>query len=60
MRYGQHEVAPVARDVPIYEAIFREVYRGIYPAVAPLSQRISDLQVQAVSVPVDASDSDAG
>jgi xylulokinase len=60
MRYGKHEVAPVASDVPIYEAIFREVYRGVYPAVAPLSQRISDLQAQGASAPADVSEVGSG
>jgi xylulokinase len=44
MRYGRREVAPEPRDVAIYEAIFASVYRGLYPAVAPLSQTISDMQ----------------
>jgi xylulokinase len=47
MRYGQHLVAPSAEDVPIYETLFAEIYRRFYPAVAPLSQTISDLQAAA-------------
>ncbi|MCD6031312.1 MAG: putative sugar kinase, partial [Thermomicrobiales bacterium] len=44
MRYGQYEVAPEPNDVLVYETIYTEVYRRFYPAVAPLSQTISDLQ----------------
>ena len=44
MRYGQQEIAPDPIDVPVYEAIYNEVYRRFYPSVAPLSQAISDLQ----------------
>jgi xylulokinase len=44
MRYGQHDVDPNPVDVPTYETLFQEVYRRFYPAVAPLSQTISDLQ----------------
>ena len=44
MRYGQDEIAPEPDDVPVYETIYSEVYRRFYPAVAPLSQAISDLQ----------------
>jgi xylulokinase len=47
MRYGQQEVAPDPIDVPIYEAIYNQVYRRFYPSVAPLSQSISDLQATA-------------
>jgi xylulokinase len=44
MRYGQQEIAPEPTEVPVYETIYSEVYRRFYPAVAPLSQTISDLQ----------------
>ena len=44
MRYGHQEIAPDPIDVPVYEAIYNEVYRRFYPSVAPLSQAISDLQ----------------
>lgn len=44
MRYGQQEIAPEPLDVPVYEAVYNEVYRRFYPSVAPLSQAISDLQ----------------
>ena len=44
MRYGQRQVEPDEREVATYETIFQEVYRRFYPAVAPLSQTISDLQ----------------
>jgi len=44
MRYGQQEIAPDPIDVPVYEAIYNEVYRRFYPSVAPLSQAITDLQ----------------
>jgi len=48
MRYGQHEVLPTAGDVPIYRALYDDVYRRFYSAVAPLSQAISDLQATTV------------
>jgi xylulokinase len=44
MRYGQHTVEPNPTDVPLYETLYQQVYRRFYPAVAPLSQAISDLQ----------------
>jgi len=44
MRYGQQEIVPEQADVPVYETIYRDVYRRFYPSVAPLSQAISDLQ----------------
>ena len=44
MRYGRYEVAPTPEDVPVYEAIYQQIYRRFYPAVAPLSQAISDMQ----------------
>jgi hypothetical protein len=47
MRYGRDVVEPAADDVPFYETLFAQVYRRFYPAVAPLSQTISDLQAAA-------------
>ena len=47
MRYGQQEIGPEPNDVPVYEAIYNQVYRHFYPSVAPLSQAISDLQATA-------------
>ena len=47
MQYGQHEVAPDAAVAPIYETLYRDAYRRIYPTIAPLSQTISDLQSTA-------------
>ena len=47
MRYGQRTVEPDANDVPVYESMFRAVYRQLYPAIAPLSQTISDFQSTA-------------
>jgi xylulokinase len=44
MAYGQYDVVPDPNDVAIYESIYQRVYRHMYPAVAPLSQAISDLQ----------------
>lgn len=44
MRYGQQAIAPESADIPVYETIYDEIYRRFYPAVAPLSQAISDLQ----------------
>jgi xylulokinase len=44
MRYGQRQVEPEPGQVEMYETIYQRVYRGFYPAVAPLSQTISDLQ----------------
>lgn len=44
MRYGQQEITPQPNDVPVYEAVYDQVYRRFYPSVAPLSQAISDLQ----------------
>jgi xylulokinase len=43
MRYGQRDVAPDPADVALYEKIFA-IYQGFYPAVAPLSRQISDVQ----------------
>ncbi|HEX5991399.1 MAG TPA: FGGY family carbohydrate kinase [Thermomicrobiales bacterium] len=47
MRYGQHEITPELSDVLVYEKIYTEVYRRLYPSIAPLSQAISDLQPTA-------------
>jgi len=44
MKYGQTVVEPVPEDAAVYDRIKREVYPNVYPAVAPLSQAISDLQ----------------
>nr|MBA3449947.1 carbohydrate kinase [Chloroflexia bacterium] len=44
MRYGHWTVEPDPHDVPVYESIFTSVYQRFYPAVAPLSQAISDFQ----------------
>ena len=44
MAYGQHDVEPDPPDVAVYEAMFQGVYRRLYPAVAPLSHTITDLQ----------------
>jgi xylulokinase len=49
MRYGRRTIAPTPEDVDRYETIFRDVYQRLYPAVAPLSRRISDLQVAATA-----------
>jgi xylulokinase len=49
MRYGRSFVDPDPADVPIYETIYQDVYRRFYPAVAPLSQTISDLQATTVA-----------
>jgi hypothetical protein len=47
MRYSHHEITPELSDVPVYEKIYTEVYRRLYPSIAPLSQAISDLQPTA-------------
>jgi xylulokinase len=44
MQYGQSIVHPVPEDEVIYDRIKREVYQKVYPALAPVSQAISDLQ----------------
>jgi xylulokinase len=44
MRYGQHEVAPDPDEARVYEAIYQRVFRPLYPAVAPLSHAITELQ----------------
>ena len=43
LRYDRTLIEPVADQVPIYDAIFRDVYRRFYPAVAPLSHAIAGL-----------------
>ncbi len=48
MRYGRIQIMPEPKEVPVYEAIYNEVYRRLYPSVAPLSQAISDLQATTV------------
>jgi xylulokinase len=47
MRYGQQVVKPNLEEVALYRSLYEKVYKRIYPTVAPLSQTISDLQVQA-------------
>jgi xylulokinase len=49
MRYGQHVVDPNPADVPIYRSLYEKVYKRFYPALAPLSQTISDLQTVTVA-----------
>ena len=44
MRYGQQEVTPDLDEVPLYEAIYQQLYRPLYPTVAPLSHAITELQ----------------
>ncbi|MFT4036764.1 MAG: FGGY family carbohydrate kinase [Thermomicrobiales bacterium] len=44
MQYGQSEVLPNADDARVYEEIRREIFRELYPALAPISQAISDMQ----------------
>ena len=44
MQYGQTGVDPNRDDSAIYDQIKREVYQNVYPALAPLSQTISDMQ----------------
>jgi xylulokinase len=49
MRYGRDAVLPDPDDAAVYNTIFETVYRRFYPAVAPLSQAISDLQAGSAS-----------
>ncbi len=49
MRYGREIVTPDRDEVSAYHTIFETVYRSFYPAVAPLSQTISDLQAGTAS-----------
>jgi xylulokinase len=49
MRYGHRVVMPTSEDVQQYRALYDEVYRRFYPAVAPLSQTISDMQTSALT-----------
>ena len=44
LQYERTPVAPNPADAIRYEALFTEVYRRLYPAVAPLSHAIVDLQ----------------
>lgn len=46
LRYGQHEVLPNPENAAIYREIDQQVFRRFYPAVAPLSQAISDMQTR--------------
>ncbi len=48
MGYGQHEILPTRSDVATYDVIYQDVYRMLYPTMAPLSQTISDLQATNV------------
>lgn len=50
MRYGHHEVAPIPEQVDPYRRIYDDVYRRLYPTIAPLSQSISDLHSSAASL----------
>ena len=50
MRYERHAVLPDPGEVAVYDAIFAAVYRRFYPAVAPLSQTISDMQTCVADV----------
>lgn len=54
MRYGHHVVEPNPGDVGTYRAIYQQVYKRFYPAVAPLSHAIGDLQATAVVPEADA------
>jgi xylulokinase len=51
MRYGQKTVLPDADEAAVYNTLFETVYRRLYPAVAPLSQTISDMQAGTASDP---------
>jgi xylulokinase len=44
LRYARTPVEPDAADAAFYEALFSRVYRRLYPAIAPLSHAIVDLQ----------------
>ena len=52
MRYGQYEIAPDPDDELVYEKIYGELYRRLYPSIAPLSQAISDLQATSSLIEV--------
>ncbi len=51
MRYGRESVCPDAEEAGVYNTMFETVYRRLYPAVAPLSQTISDMQAGSASAP---------
>lgn len=43
MRHERTVVSPVSELVPLYDGIYRQVYRRLYDAVAPVNHAISDL-----------------
>lgn len=49
MRYGQRIVAPDPDDAMVYGRIYRDVFRRVYPAIAPLSHAIGDEQASIVN-----------
>jgi xylulokinase len=49
MRYGRETVLPDVDEAAVYNTVFETVYRRLYPAVAPLSQTISDMQAGTAS-----------
>lgn len=44
LRYGRTAVEPITADVPVYDAIYREIYTRLYPALASVSHAIADRQ----------------
>ncbi|HET7095321.1 MAG TPA: FGGY family carbohydrate kinase [Thermomicrobiales bacterium] len=44
LRYARTPVAPNPADAAFYDALFTRVYRRLYPAIAPISHAIVDLQ----------------
>ncbi|HET7092721.1 MAG TPA: FGGY-family carbohydrate kinase, partial [Thermomicrobiales bacterium] len=44
LRYARTPVAPNPADAAFYEELFTRVYRRLYPAIAPISHAIVDLQ----------------
>jgi xylulokinase len=44
MSYGQRTVSPDPEDAKAYRRIYRDVFRKIYPALAPLSHAIGEVQ----------------
>lgn len=49
MSYGQRTVSPDPEDAPTYGRIYRDVFRRIYPAIAPLSHAIGEMQTGIAS-----------
>jgi hypothetical protein len=49
MRYGRESILPDPDETAVYDTVFETVYRRLYPAVAPLSRAISDLQAGPAS-----------